>query len=241
MYCSPKIYTRFVMGQTTDLRSKHKDRKCRSGIFRLGVICALLPGLFLPAACGRAGIRIETGEADTEASSTEASTEYGTESVEENGSELTEVVVYVCGAVVNEGVYTLPQGSRIVDALQAAGGYSDSAGRGAVNLAQVLTDGERIRFPTKEEAENGMAGTETDEAGGTAVPADGVDSQGRININTAGPDELKTLSGIGETRAEEILRYREKNGPFRKPEDLMKVPGIKEGTFRKISDRITTE
>ena len=230
----------FCDGPNHDLRSEHKERKCRSGILRQSMICALFPGLFLLAACGRTGIRIEKSEADTAASSMEVpvGTDEDTESVEESSSESATIAVYVCGAVVNEGVYTLPRGSRTGDALQAAGGYSDSAGRGEVNLARVLGDGEMIRFPTKEEAETGIA---VDETGGTAERENGPGSQGRININTAGADELKTLSGIGEARAEEIIRYREKNGPFRKPEDLMKVPGIKEGTFRKFADRITTE
>ena len=200
------------------------------------VLGVLLLGLLLTASCGKTGIRIEKSEEDTVLSSEDPTT--GTlEKEEESSAETAETVVYVCGAVVKEGVYTLPEGSRKEDALKAAGGYSPSAARGIVNLAEILIDGERIWFPTKEEAEKGTAGTSADDS-----PGDGKnESSGRININTAGVGELTTLTGIGETRAEEILRYREKNGPFRKPEDLMKVPGIKEGTYRKISDRISTE
>lgn len=200
------------------------------------VLGVLFLGLLLTASCGKAGIRIEKSEEDTVLSSEDPTT--GTpEKEEESSAETAETVVYVCGAVAKEGVYTLPEGSRKEDALKAAGGYSPSAARGIVNLAEILTDGERIWFPTKEEAEKETAGTSADDS-----PGDGKnESSGRININTAGVGELTTLTGIGETRAEEILRYREKNGPFRKPEDLMKVPGIKEGTYRKISDRISTE
>lgn len=202
----------------------------------MAVLGVLFLGLLLTASCGKTGIRIGKSEEDTVLSSEDPTT--GTpEKEEESSAETAETVVYVCGAVAKEGVYTLPEGSRKEDALKAAGGYSPSAARGIVNLAEILTDGERIWFPTKEEAEKETAGTSADDS-----PGDGKnESSGRININTAGVGELTTLTGIGETRAEEILRYREKNGPFRKPEDLMKVPGIKEGTYRKISDRISTE
>lgn len=202
----------------------------------MAVLGVLFLGLLLTASCGKTGIRIQKSEEDTVLSSEDPTT--GTpEKEEESSAETAETVVYVCGAVVKEGVYTLPEGSRKEDALKAAGGYSPSAARGIVNLAEILADGERIWFPTKEEAEKETAGTSADDS-----PGDGKnESSGRININTAGVGELTTLTGIGETRAEEILRYREKNGPFKKPEDLMKVPGIKEGTYRKISDRISTE
>ena len=205
------------------------------------VLGVLFLGLLLTVSCGKTGIRIEKSEEDTVLSSEDPTTgdseKKGPEKEEESSAETAETVVYVCGAVAKEGVYTLPEGSRKEDALKAAGGYSPSAARGIVNLAEILTDGERIWFPTKEEAEKETSGTSADDS-----PGDGKnESSGRININTAGVGELTTLTGIGETRAEEILRYREKNGPFRKPEDLMKVPGIKEGTYRKISDRISTE
>ena len=202
----------------------------------MAVLGVLFLGLLLTASCGKTGIWIQKSEEDTVLSSEDPAT--GTpEKEEESSAETAETVVYVCGAVAKEGVYTLPEGSRKEDALKAAGGYSPSAARGIVNLAEILTDGERIWFPTKEEAEKETAGTSADDS-----PGDGKnESSGRININTAGVGELTTLTGIGETRAEEILRYREKNGPFKKPEDLMKVPGIKEGTYRKISDRISTE
>ena len=141
-------------------------------------------------------------------------------------------VVYVCGAVMEEGVYTLADGSRVCDAVDAAGGFSETAARKAVNLARILTDGEQVYIPTEEEAESGSyPESRMTEGSGRQEAAD-------ININTATAEELTGLTGIGPSRAADIVAYREKNGPFSKPEDLMKVSGIGEATFRKLKDQI---
>ena len=104
-----------------------------------------------------------------------------------------------------------------------------------IDQARVVTDGERIYVPNREEAENG--GTE---GLGTEVTgiSDG-NEKGKININTAGKDELMELTGIGEAKAESILRYREEHGGFQSIEELMQIEGIKEGVFNKIKDDIT--
>ena len=134
--------------------------------------------------------------------------------------------------------------------MELAGGYAKDAARGYVNLARILTDGERVFFPTEKEVSEGSAAelsaepndreTGTGEADNASNRTKDVDDT-RVNINTADKDELITLPGIGETRAEDILNYREKNGGFVKPEDLMKVPGIKEGTFNKLKDLIKVQ
>ncbi len=149
---------------------------------------------------------------------------------EEARAESSVCCVYVCGAVVREGVYTLPNGSRAADALEAAGGYAKDALKGSVNLAEKITDGEKLRFPRI---------GETPEETGEDSPGKASDT--RVNINTADLETLKTLPGIGETRAQDILAFREKNGEFSKTEDLMQVPGIKEGTYNKLKDRIRTQ
>lgn len=136
------------------------------------------------------------------------------------------IVVYVCGAVHNPGVISLPEGSRICDAVEAAGGLTEEAGEGTVNLAALAEDGEMIRIPTEEEA---------------AAARQEADSKGIVNINTADISGLCTLPGIGESRAGDIIAYRESGGGFKKIEDIMKVPGIKEGAFQKIKDKITVE
>ena len=159
--------------------------------------------------------------------------------------------VYVCGAVVNEGVYELPPDSRVSDALRMAGGYSDEALKGYVNLAEKLNDGERIYIPNKIEiddlnilidqdasaskgASKGASeeGTET----GSKSSEDGI-----VNINTADAATLQTLPGIGESKATEIIAYRDEHGAFGSIEDIKNVSGIGEGTFSRISSRIKVE
>ena len=154
-------------------------------------------------------------------------------------TESSDCCVYVCGAVVREGVYTLPNGSRAADALEAAGGYAKDAQKGSVNLAEKITDGEKLRFPRIGETPEETGEKSGEDPAGKATGKDTSDP--RVNINTADLETLKTLPGIGETRAQDILAFREKNGEFSKIEDLMQVPGIKEGTYNKLKDRIRTQ
>lgn len=144
-------------------------------------------------------------------------------------------VVHVCGEVANPGIYEFPAGSRIYEAVKAAGGFTENAAEESVNLASPIEDGVQIRIYSKEEAETLAAG---------AAPFDGFEASGEgkepvVNLNTATKEELMTLSGIGESRAEDIIRYREENGGFQNIEDIMKVSGIKDAAFQKIKDRIT--
>ena len=145
------------------------------------------------------------------------------------------VIVHVCGQVASPGVYELPAGSRIYEAVKAAGGFTENAAEESVNLASPIEDGVQIRIYSKDEAETLAAG---------AAPFDGFEASGEgkepvVNLNTATKEELMTLSGIGESRAEDIIRYREENGGFQNIEDIMKVSGIKDAAFQKIKDRIT--
>ena len=147
------------------------------------------------------------------------------------------IYVYVCGEVESEGVYQLSPGARVIDALQMAGGYSSNAARGIINLARVLQDGERIYFPDQEEAEAGLKmSAETGEIDDGLMIEE--ETEGLVNINTADKSELMTLPGIGETRAAEIIEYREKHGTFKSKEDLMNVKGIKSGLYDKIKEKI---
>ena len=144
-------------------------------------------------------------------------------------------VVHVCGEVANPGIYELPAGSRIYEAVKAAGGFTENAAEESVNLASPIEDGVQIRIYSKEETETLAAG---------AAPFDGFEASGEgkepvVDLNTATKEELMTLSGIGESRAEDIIRYREENGGFQNIEDIMKVSGIKDAAFQKIKDRIT--
>ena len=137
------------------------------------------------------------------------------------------VIVHICGAVVNPGVYELPPGSRIVDAVDKAGGLSVDADESYVNLAQIPEDGEQIFIPTYEEAKLLKQSS----------PENGV-SGGKVNINTADKALLCTLPGIGDTRAADIIAYRQEHGNFSAIEDIMQVSGIKEGSFQKIKEMI---
>ena len=140
-------------------------------------------------------------------------------------------LVYVCGAVVAPGVYELDDGSRIYEAVELAGGFMEEAAEDALNLAESVTDGQMIRIPTEEEQEAvGRQGAEADSA-----------ADGKLDLNRADVAALMELPGIGQSKAEAIVGYREEHGPFSQAEDLMKVEGIKEGVFNKIKDRIKVD
>ena len=137
------------------------------------------------------------------------------------------VVVDICGAVAHPGVYELPEGSRLYEAVDAAGGLLAEADRKRLNQAEVLTDGQHIIvYAVGEESGEGVSG----DAGGEAAS---------VNINTAGVDELTSLTGIGSERAQAIIEDRQKNGAFKAPEDIMRVSGIGEGIFDRIKEDIT--
>lgn len=137
-----------------------------------------------------------------------------------------EICVYVCGEVNYPGVYSLPPDSRVNDALNAAGGFTQEADRSYVNLAARVSDGDRLYFP-------GVAEAAQEKAAEEALKA------GLVNINTADEELLCTLPGIGSSRAQDIISYREDNGAFESKEDIMKVSGIKESAYSKICDKIT--
>ncbi len=131
--------------------------------------------------------------------------------------------VYVCGAVKSPGVYSLSEGSRVCDAIKAAGGLKKVAEQAAVNQARLLVDGEQITIPVRNTNNQSEARADSD----------------KININSATKEELMTLSGIGETKAQMIIAFREENGPFDSIEDIMKISGIKEGVYNQIKENIT--
>lgn len=164
------------------------------------------------------------------------------------------LVVFVCGAVRNPGLYALSEGSRAGDAVRAAGGFSGDADTEFCNLAETVADGQQLRILTKQEAEtaeaakDGLRGADGDEASGQdgsaaegASTGAGTTADGMVNINQASKEELMTLPGIGEAKAEAIIRYREEQGAFASPEDVMLVPGIKKGAFAKLQGHIAVK
>jgi competence protein ComEA len=136
-----------------------------------------------------------------------------------------ELVVHVAGAVRHPGVYRLADGSRVEDALCAAGGALGSAAADSLNLARVVTDGERLAVPTKEEAAQGGGAAVAGATGGGGAVSAGA-AQGPLDINTATAEQLDALPGVGPSTAAKIVAEREKNGPFKSVEDLSRVPGI---------------
>jgi len=143
-----------------------------------------------------------------------------------SGSAAGTIYVYVSGAVNAPGVYELLPGARAYEAIAAAGGLRADADEGYVNQAKEVFDGEQISVPAEGEAPE-LSGE------GAGI------TDGKVNINTAGAEALVTLSGIGESRAADIIAYRESHGPFASIEEIMQVSGIKEALFEKIKDSIT--
>lgn len=182
-------------------------------------------------------------------------------SLSEKKEPVEEIGVYICGAVKSPGVYYLRDGARLVDLVKAAGGFKKNASRTYLNQAAYLKDGQKIRILTKKQAkklkngeDSGKAGEEndfdsgsggsddsgndsgsgSDDSGSSSGPAE----DGLINLNTAEKKELMSLEGIGESKADAIISYRNEQGKFESIEDIMKVSGIKAGTFNKIKDKI---
>lgn len=146
-----------------------------------------------------------------------------------------EIVVHVAGAVFTPGVYRLPVGSRVTDAVNAAGGGLSTASLDSLNLARILADGEQVYVQTAEEVGSGGSPAAGEGAAGTAA---GTQSGGRVNINHASAAELEALPGIGPATAQKIVDDRAANGPFAAPEDLMRVPGIGEKKFESLRDYV---
>lgn len=154
------------------------------------------------------------------------------EKTEVSTTQETVIFVDIKGTVKNPGVYQMKAGDRVKDALEAAGGLTDEADSQKVNLAKRLEDQMVIVVPkVGEEAEEIPAGATSNEA----------TKEGKVNINTATVEELKTLKGVGEKKAEAIIEYRKKNGSFQTKEDLMKVRGIGKKLFESFQERIVTQ
>ena len=154
------------------------------------------------------------------------------EKTEVSTTQETVIFVDIKGAVKNPGVYQMKVGDRVKDALDAAGGLTAEADSQKVNLAQRVEDQMVIVVPkVGEEAEAIPAGAMSKEAS----------KEGKVNINTATVEELKTLKGVGEKKAEAIIEYRKKNGSFKTKEDLMKVRGIGKKLFDSFQERIVTQ
>ena len=169
-----------------------------------------------------------------------------------------EIYVDVSGAVVSPGVYCLDAGSRIFQAIEAAGGCTTEAAPVWLNQAAELSDGQKVYVPTVQEAEDAAAengaggnagylwdlGTQSAVTGQTSEGTGQVSEDtgtGKVNINTADKELLTTLPGVGSSKADAILAYRQEQGGFSSIEEIMNVEGIKEGVFARIKDRISVD
>lgn len=225
-----------------------------SGSLEEGEGSLLLPGS-LEEGAGSPG----SGEEGRSASGADAQREAG------SGSDA-EMLIYVqvSGAVVRPGVYALPAGARIFQAIELAGGLTEEAEGSSLNQAGFLADGQMVYVMDKEEAAAWAATSSAGDASGAvpgalagAVPGmpggdvsegqpgrarpDGGAEDGKVNLNTATESDLMALPGIGAAKAKSILAWREENGGFSRIEDLMKIQGIKEGVFSKIKDSVKVE
>ncbi len=145
------------------------------------------------------------------------------------------ISVHVIGCVKEKKVVKIPMGSTVEDAVIAAGGFTEDADADAVNLAYRLSDGMQIRIPSINDEDK----TWIVSHGSNGGSGGNTGNNGKISINKAGVNELASLPGIGQTLAQRIVEYREKNGGFKTLEEIMNVPGIKEAKFESIKDYIT--
>ena len=189
----------------------------------LGSLMLLL--LLTCTSCKKQAVLYDSEQPNEELQSTnESKAEPGKE--EEALEAPARICVYVCGQVTNPGVYELAAEARIKEAVEAAGGMTPEAADTWLNLAEHMTDGQKIEVPSKEQAQELQEQAQEQKSA-------------LVNLNTATPEQLMTLRGIGESKAEDILNYREQHGGFQSIEELMQIPGIKERVFEKIKDQIT--
>ncbi len=194
-------------------------------------------------AAGEQGVVLERGSADAagdaKASQTDGDDADGRADEGSDGGGSADagreepIVVDVAGAVATPGVFELPDGSRVQDAIAAAGGLAADADPSSVNRAAPVADGQQVYIPRAGETPAAAQGTGSAPAGGAEAAASGL-----VNINSATAEELDALPGVGPSTAQAIIEDREANGPFAAVEDLMRVSGIGEKKFEKLKASI---
>lgn len=190
----------------------------------------------------------ETADADNECETADTADDAVSADNADSG-QMRIIYVHVCGEVNCPGVYEFNEGDRVYSAIEAAGGFTENACESYVNLAEELTDGSKIVIPNdgqiEENRDIGIIRTgenvySTGAASSEKTDSHGADS-GLVNINTASEDRLCTLSGIGKSKAEAIIKYRENAGGFSNKEEIKNVSGIGDGIYAKLKDEITVE
>ena len=148
------------------------------------------------------------------------------------------IMVDVAGAVMAPSVVELPEGSRVFEAVEKAGGLTKDADTGTINQDEILADGQKIYIPTKQEVKESTNGSGYS-VGSSSSSGSGSVRSGLININTADSAALQQLPGVGPATADKIISYRDENGKFKNIEDIKNVSGIGEKTFEKMKKKIT--
>lgn len=174
---------------------------------------------------------------------------FATNTAVENNNEIVEeenntIVVHITGEINYPGVVVLKEGARVVDAIEAGGGETDEADLSSLNLAYMLSDGEKIYVPNKEETsqesqEREYITSAKDNSEQSENGAKSTDTNFKININTAKQEELTKITGIGESTAKKIIEYRTQNGKFKSIEDIKNIPGIGDSKFNAMKEEIT--
>lgn len=196
--------------------------------------CLVLTVLLLCGCDRESDLEITMQAEEIGTGTSEAENEQETEIKETESTEKAQEMIYVqvTGAVQIPGVYGLPTGSRVFEAVQKAGGMTGEAAPDSINQAVEVHDGDMIVLLTQEEWSRNQENSRAEELSDTGLSDD------RVNINTATEEQLCTIPGIGETRARSIITYREQNGLFATIEEIKNVSGIKEGLFQKIKEKI---
>lgn len=212
------------------------------GFFRWALVAAFVAAAGTCYSCGRETASLESYKADegaaqdaggaNESRVLDGRAEAGDSPKESEAA----CYVHICGAVVNPGVYEIAAGQRIYQVVERAGGYTEEAAADYLNLAAEVSDGMKLVVPTREEL---LSGSGENLYGAFAAEKAKEESSGKVNLNQATKEQLMGLSGIGEAKAGDIIRYREEHGGFQSIEDIMKVPGIKDAAYQKIKDEVT--
>ena len=206
--------------------------------YKIIVICAglglALSGFFLLKPTSQTSVKETNLQAEVSAVSKDSSSEKEVKKEEkEESPEQDLITVDVKGAVKSPGIYDLPVGSRVHDAVQKAGGLTEEADSKSLNLAQKVSDEALVYVPTKgEEAASQQV------ASGT-TPSTSKDK--KVNLNKASLEELKQVKGLGGKRAQDIIDHREANGKFKSVDELKKVSGIGAKTIEKLKDYVTVD
>ena len=206
--------------------------------YKIIVICACLGlalgGFFLLKPISQTPVKETNLQAEVATVSKDSSTEKEVKKEEkEEPLEQDQITVDVKGAVKSPGIYDLPVGSRIHDAVQKAGGLTEEADSKSLNLAQKVSDEALVYVPTKGEEAAGQ------QAASGTTPS--TSKEKKLNLNKASLEELKQVKGLGGKRAQDIIDHREANGKFKSVDELKKVSGIGAKTIEKLKDYVTVD